>query len=484
MIVPEPLLRPRPEIEFLAHQEQGVRWMMSREAVDAPICRGGILGDDMGLGKTFQTIGLLRNGLPLRTLIICPPALIAGWTEELRSCGYVVSVLVGAVWTSLGSKSQEKEGDTGLTTVWLTSYPKACMYRREIATRVSPFERIVLDEGHVIRNGKATSRWMSCMAIGRRAVCRWILSATPVQNGFSDWRNLCWWLRVRCPSGDIPDLGPVLMLRRTMEELRGIVQGLPVPPSFIEHNLVISAVGEEGKLFHTLCDQFAGTGVDIGAVSALLKLELYMRIQQFLVHPQIYIDSMRAKMGRGAYTRADWSGSATKWEACMVELAIGISAGDSQIVFCQFRSEMDKVAFTAERMGATVFSVRGGMGVEEVGRAVREGREAAGRGEAVVMVIQIVSGGAGLNLQFCSRILFLSLHWNPAVVHQAVGRAVRIGQKRVVQIHLFSIVDDVVDNIDRRMSALHGVKIAGAREICSSLFAGFHTGHVLASILA
>ena len=89
------------------------------------------------------------------------------------------------------------------------------------------------------------------------------------------------------------------------------------------------------------------------------------------------------------------------------------------------------------------------------------------------MVVQIVSGGAGLNLQFCERIHFLSQHWNPAVVHQAVGRAVRIGQKAVVQVHMYRIVDDVMDNIDRLMVQKHLSKIEGAKEICASLYEGF-----------
>jgi len=67
----------------------------------------------------------------------------------------------------------------------------------------------------------------------------------------------------------------------------------------------------------------------------------------------------------------------------------------------------------------------------------------------------------------------LSQHWNPAIVHQAVGRAVRIGQETAVEVHLFRVVDDVLDNIDRRMVQLHLKKIAGAQEVCSTLFEGF-----------
>lgn len=471
------LLRPRLGIDYLPHQESGIRWMLAREEPTAPVCRGGILGDDMGLGKTFQTIGLLKNAPePMQTLIICPPVLMAGWTEELKACGYTVSVLMGSTaWSTPPSAAGGGgPGADPTKTVWLTTYPKACLYHRFIATSEPAFARVVLDEGHVIRNGKGTSRWVNCMAIGKRATCRWILSATPVQNGYNDWRNLCWWLRVKCPNSQIPEIGPTVMLRRTMDELRDTIAALPAPPRFVSHDLQIPAAGDtlkEARLFHALCDQLDSV-MDSRTVSALIKLELYLRIQQFLVHPQIYVESMRNKFKR-AYPRPDWTGTATKWSAVMAEVQKGVTAKVGQIVFCNFRQEIDRVCEEAAGMGATVFAIRGGMGVEKVGAAVTDARTAAGEGKPVVVVVQIVSGGAGLNLQFCQRIHFLSQHWNPAVVHQAVGRAVRIGQRAVVDVHMYRVVDDVFDNLDRRMIQVHLAKIAGAREICGTLYEGY-----------
>lgn len=457
------LLVPRAGIEYLDHQIEGVRWMIAREATDAPLCRGGILGDDMGLGKTFQTIGLMRNGIAMRTLIVCPPALIAGWKEELRACQFAVRELMG-----MGSWSPVVAGQEEWPEVCLTSYPKATLYCRFICGEAFP--RVVLDEGHIIRNGKETSRWKKAMTYANRSVCRWILSATPVQNSYSDWKNLCAWLRVRCPASRLSEIGPSIMLRRTMDELREAVASLPAPPRYIAHDLHITDK-KELTLFRALCDQLQNA-IDSHTVSALMKLELYLRIQQFLVHPQIYVESMRRKF-RGAYPRPDWTGAATKWNACMEELRRGVEGAKGQIVFCMFRDEMDRVAKEAAAMGAEVFCVRGGMGSEAVGEAVTQARAAAGEGRPVVVVVQIVAGGAGLNLQFCERVLFLSQHWNPAVVHQAVGRAVRIGQRAVVEVHLFRVVDDVMDNLDRRMVQVHLRKISGAREICESLYSGF-----------
>ena len=464
-----PLIPVRVGIEYLPHQETGIRWMMDREEATAPICRGGILGDDMGLGKTFQTIGLLKNA-PTQgpTLIVCPPALIAGWKEELTACGYGVCMLIGP-----GAWSPPSGGAEGRETVWLTTYPKLCMNRAFIAKSVA-WVRVVLDEGHVIRNGKATSRWMSCMAVAAKVQSRWILSATPVQNDYADWRNLCWWLRVRCRQEEIADIGPTVMLRRTMGELRDTIAALPRPPRFVEHELAMPDVGAtavEGRMFRALRDQLDAALSDRN-VGSIVVLELYLRMQQFLVHPQLYIQSMRNKF-KGAYPRPDWNATATKWSAVMTEVAEGVKAKVGQIVFCMFRQEIDMVEAAAAEMGAEVFTVRGGMGHEKVGEAVNGARGVAADGRPVVVVVQIVSGGAGLNLQFCERIHFLSQHWNPAVVHQAVGRAVRIGQKAVVQVHMYRIVDDVLDNIDRLMVQKHLAKIEGAKEICASLYEGF-----------
>jgi len=446
-----PLTCPRIGIQYMPHQENGVRWMLDRED-DVRICRGGILGDDMGLGKTFQTIGLLKNSPhTLLTLIVCPPALISGWTTELKACGFGVV----PVSDSMGRFIETNN-------VFLTTYTKLHNFRTRIAA--AKFGRVILDEGHLIRNGESLSRWTSYMAAAAHAQARWILSATPIQNGKKDWKNLCTWLRV--PANiDSLELSPVLMLRRTMDELRGDIAALPPPPDIVVRELSIPAEGStraEGRLFRKLADAFDEQ------MSALLKIELYMRIQQFLVHPQLYIEGMRTKL-RGAFPDPDWNGTSTKFSAFVDELT---ASEAPTIVFCNFRAEMDMVAAKAVALGRPVWSVRGGMGSEAIGEAVVAAAAAAAAGEPVVVIVQIVAGGAGLNLQFCSRILFLSTHWNPAVVHQAVGRAVRIGQSAVVRIVFFRIVDEVADNIDARILELHGDKVSAARAVCASFFEG------------
>jgi SNF2 family DNA or RNA helicase len=453
------LIQPRLGIDYLPHQVDGVQWMLGREEEAAPFCRGGILADDMGLGKTFQTIGLLKNspGPALKTLIVCPPPLLASWTAELRACGFEVATLIGVSWAI------PKESEN---IVYLTTYSKLSINAKKLAN--DGFQRIILDEGHVIRNGAATARWRSCMHVAASSMCRWVLSATPVQNSIADWKNTCAFLRVDAKY--VGRCSDTIMLRRTMEELRETIASLPPPPRFIAHDLHIDEPREK-QLFQALCNQLQ-KAIDSSHVSGLIILELYLRIQQFLVHPQIYIDAMRAKF-RGSYKRPNWAGATSKWTEFEGCLRSAVAEKVPTIVFCNFRDEMDRAYSAATAAGASVWSVRGGMGSEAVGESVKEARAAAEEGRPVVVIVQIVAGGVGLNLQFCRRVLFLSQHWNPAVVHQAVGRAVRIGQKAVVDVHLFRVVDDVLRNLDRRMVELHLNKVNSARSVCDSLYEGF-----------
>lgn len=481
------IVAPRDGITLLPHQVRGVRWMIEREKPDAPLCCGGVLADDMGLGKTFQVIALMKTAC-VATLIVCPPALVASWTDELRACGFRVSTLMQGTgkWSSGGV------GDGALC--WLTTYSKLTLYRR--AFDGLTVERMVLDEGHAIRGGRGSSRWEAANTVAMNVRARWILSATPVQNSLSDWENYCAWLRVLTKESDavgsketggskepqgkgkgkslgsyLEGAAATIMLRRTMAD---IPESAPPAPIFYDHQLSITPGTPEYTLFRGLCDRLE-TALAGDAIPAVV-LVLYMRIQQFLVHPQIYIEAQRKAMGVGAYPRADWNtgrDGATKWSAFLRCLEMAVDDGGGSIVFCQFRREVEMVSAAAVEAGARSFVIRGGLSASRMRRVVADAEAAVAAGSAVVVAVQIVAGGVGLNLQFCRRVLFLSRHWNPAIVHQAVGRAVRIGQRAVVEVHCFSVVDAVLLNLDRRMVERHDEKLDAAWAVDDSFFEGF-----------
>jgi SNF2 family DNA or RNA helicase len=190
-----PIITPRDDIHLLPHQLEAVKWMLEREKSDAEYCQGGILADDMGLGKTLTTIALLKNGLSVPSLIVCPPALLSAWTSELRACGFIVREHAqSGSWTVLKAGDPQLPSDfpKGFDellnkTIWVTTYPKLALY---YPSMVDQFLRVILDEGHCIRNA-GTDRFYSCRRVADCSMARWILSATPVQNSEKDWKTLC-----------------------------------------------------------------------------------------------------------------------------------------------------------------------------------------------------------------------------------------------------------------------------------------------------
>jgi SNF2 family DNA or RNA helicase len=68
-----------------------------------------------------------------------------------------------------------------------------------------------------------------------------------------------------------------------------------------------------------------------------------------------------------------------------------------------------------------------------------------------ILLIQLQSGGVGLNLQHFTKVVFMSPWWTAALMDQAIGRAVRIGQGEIVEVTLLVLKEEETMNIDRMM---------------------------------
>jgi SNF2 family DNA or RNA helicase len=439
--------------------------MIGREAADARYCRGGILADEMGLGKTWMTIGLLLNAQVADSLLLVPPVLQPQWCDALLQCGIAHTVLGppavkggGGVWTTV-------EGRVAGIHVTVATYDRAFNNLALVSAR--DYDRVICDEGHVFRNGKSSRKFVGLSGIP--ADTRWILTGTPVQNRKQDFRNLVTFLGMPVEERlKVADdlLAGELLLRRTVSDVRSVVASMPAAkPTHVFHTVKMPEGGEEAKVFDALVGRYEHA-IEVGARGTII-LELYLRIRQFLAHPAIYVDSMKRKY-KAEYHRLGWTSTASKAEA--FDAFLGAAPAEPTIVFGTFREELDIAVETLQRRGYKTWLIRGGMSEGRRGAVTAKSRAAVADGEQVAIVIQIVAGGAGLNLQHCSRVVFLSSHWNPAVVDQAIARAYRMGQTKPVTVHHMLLADDAEKNLDRYMAGLHGVKRSAALEIHPLLF--------------
>ena len=454
------LIKPFAEFTYLPHQVEGIRWMLGREATDAPHCRGGILADDMGLGKTWQAIGLLLNAPVPATLLVLPPVLVQQWQEALKQAGLQHATFQKGKWVGSPQAS-----------VFLITYSR--LQQNVVAMRGWGWDRIILDEGHYIRNA-ATARHKALASI--TAPLKWVLSGTPVQNRASDFTHLAEWLGCEVLAGrgrfaGIKALAADIVLRRTMSLLGNL---LPPAPLHVRHDVPFQTP-EEQRLFTVLVGRLEDA-IERDCAPAMI-LERYLRIQQFSSHPQIYYEAMRRKFGQGVFTRADWGSQASKMAG--FERLLATNSVAPTLVFTHFHEEMKRVVAAGRDHGYSVYTVGGGM-TESVRQAqIEASRRVAAEGRPVMLVCQIVAANCGLNLQHLNRVIFYTQHWNPAVIDQAMTRAYRFGQTQAVTIHHLIIGARETLNIDHLMLKKHAEKRAVARELLPTLEFPFHPDFVV-----
>jgi transcription termination factor 2 len=157
------------------HQLQALQWMTFREADKSKyVPTGGILCDEMGLGKTLTTIALIvstKKAKTLSSLLICPKSLLSQWESEIKKHTKKGSLKVNRFYGP--SKDEDFLKYDVILTTYETVHNSIGMLER------FSWERIVLDEGHRIKNSEAQTSISICKL---PAKYRWVLSGKLVES--------------------------------------------------------------------------------------------------------------------------------------------------------------------------------------------------------------------------------------------------------------------------------------------------------------
>ena len=139
------------------YQREAVHWMCALHAKGV----GGILGDDMGLGKTIQVAALLSvlfySELMHHVLLIVPTSLIDNWQTELTKWCPTLPL-------HLYNETPERRAER-LQQCLLTGGILLSTYGVLQPLQDQPFDAVILDEGHRIKNADAQLRaWIVVIA--------------------------------------------------------------------------------------------------------------------------------------------------------------------------------------------------------------------------------------------------------------------------------------------------------------------------------
>ncbi|ERT01495.1 hypothetical protein HMPREF1624_02745 [Sporothrix schenckii ATCC 58251] len=478
--------------ELRSYQQEGVNWLHFLNKYHLH----GILCDDMGLGKTLQTICIVasdhhqraeefeKTGAPdvrrMPSLVVCPPTLSDHWAQEIRTYAPFLSVAA-----YIGSPVERKalKDSLGKTDIVITSYD-VCRNDIEVLENHS-WNYVILDEGHLIKN----PRTKISMAVKKLASNhRLILTGTPIQNNVLELWSLFDFLmpgflgaekvfmdrfakpiaasRFSKASSKEQEAGALaiealhkqvlpFLLRRLKEE---VLEDLP--PKILQ-NYYCDLSELQKKLFDDFTKREAKKITEeAGRDDKESKQHIFQALQYMrklcnspalVMRPghRMYDETQRLLERQGSSVEdPNHAPKLTALRDLLVDCGIGVEGdGDSNdplyqpikphraLVFCQMKEMLDMVQNTVlKNMLPSVSYLRLDGSVEANKRQDIVNRFNSDPSYDVLLLTTSV-GGLGLNLTGADTVIFVEHDWNPQRDLQAMDRAHRIGQKKVVNVY-------------------------------------------------
>ncbi|KAH9941011.1 SNF2 family N-terminal domain-containing protein [Amylocystis lapponica] len=193
--------------------------------------RGALCADSMGLGKTLTMLALIlttKTDIPVdysrSTLIVVPLSVLSNWEKQIEDhvcAGGLTSCVYYGTGRSMTPEDLKKY-DIVITTYQTVSgehvdiVPKSEGARPTKKQKKSEgglfhvsWKRIILDEGHTIRNSRTKVAQAVC---GLKAQRRWVLTGTPIINSPKDLGSILTFLQI-CRPLDNEDFYKRMLLR-------------------------------------------------------------------------------------------------------------------------------------------------------------------------------------------------------------------------------------------------------------------------------
>ncbi|XP_012284327.1 TATA-binding protein-associated factor 172 isoform X2 [Orussus abietinus] len=517
--------------ELRAYQQQGLNWLnfLNRYRLH------GVLCDDMGLGKTLQTLCILaldhhRNQNAPPSLVVCPPTLTGHWVYEaekfLRNDDLSVLQYAGT--------PPERE----------RLRPRVPRYRLVVASYdivrkdIEFFEAVqwnycVLDEGHVIKNGKTKS---AKAAKRLHAHHRLILSGTPVQNDVLELWSLFDFLMpgflgsekqfaarysrpiLACRE---PKAGPKeqeagalamealhrqvlpFLLRRNKED---VLQDLPpkiTQDYYCDLSPLQRTLYEDFRTRHSAtlssaaCSSSASKPHGGHVFEALRYLRNVCNHPKLVLnprHPQYQAVSGMLKQQQSTLADIEHGAKLPALKQLLLDCGIGqpqqqrnptlvVNPAEGQqhqqqlvsqhraLIFCQLKAMLDIVEKDLLRTHLpTVTYLRLDGSVPATQRHSVVARFNADPSIDVLLLTTQV-GGLGLNLTGADTVIFVEHDWNPMKDLQAMDRAHRIGQKKVVNVYRLI----TRSTVEEKIMGLQKFKLMTANTVISTENASLET---------
>lgn len=414
-----------------------------------------LIGDEMGLGKTHEAIAidLTRRaqfpGMKLKTLVICPLAMISTWTKAWFQWSNELRIL------PINNKDRSlflDELNDDNYDVFICHWPVLRLIEEYLVE--VPWYNVIADEAHSMQNRKSKQT----LAIKRlQSGYKTALTGTPAFDKPDDlWSILNWlypkfwssyWdyyrrhLMVTTFNGYKTVVGVAnpeqlqremtgFYIRRRKEE---VIFDLP-DKYYTEIEVELSP--QQQRAYNSMRDNmlsWIGTHEQEAVVAPVVIAQL-TRLQQFaLAFGEIVRKPVRSRGESGEWIdgfeeKMILSEPSSKLDAVMD--VIESLNGAQVVIFSQFSQVIDLLAVRLAKKGITYGKFTGDTPALTRSRLISDFQD----GKVQVFAGTIAAGGVGITLTAASTVIFTDRSWSNALNLQAEDRLHRIGQKSAVQV--------------------------------------------------
>lgn len=163
--------------------------------------------------------------------------------------------------------------------------------------------------------------------------------------------------------------------------------------------------------------------------------------------------------------------TSTKIDALREEISFMLNKDSAAkaIVFSQFTSFLDLIAYRLEKCGITCVKLDGSLSLPARDQMIARFTNDP---DCKVFLMSLKAGGVALNLTVASHVFLMDPWWNPAVEHQAQDRIHRLGQYKPIRVVRFIIENTIEERIlrlqEKKQSVFEGT-VGGSNEALRKL---------------
>ncbi|KAL2528772.1 SNF2 domain-containing protein CLASSY 4-like [Forsythia ovata] len=453
--------------------------------------KGCIISHAPGTGKTRLTIVFLQAFMKLyptcRPVIIAPSGMLLTWEDEFRKWNVAIpfhnlnNLELSAEENAISPEIIGQVGRHGRNQKYIRLIKFSSWVKGSSVLGISYqlFEKLVgehrrkgqhdqiwklllklpgllvLDEGHTPRNHQSRMwKALTKVATNRRI----ILSGTPFQNNFRELYNtLCLVnpkfmdqiakIRQSCKKGgrEINETRRkwktlTKSIDKTMDNESTKLRTMIDPFVHVHKGSILqeSLPGLRDSLVFLRPSELQKSLLKIASKAKLFFHEVRL-VSLISVHPSLVAEnsmfSDHTKKLKGIESKID-AGVKTKFITKLLWLADAL--GERVLVFSTF---IDPLVFIKQQLeyhfswkeGREVLYMDGQLDVNQRQHSISSFNDFSS--EAKVLLASTKACSEGINLIGASRVVLLDTAWNPSVERQAISRAYRLGQKKVVHVY-------------------------------------------------